>query len=149
MSQDDDYLRAGTVQAGCKYRGIGTDETGDVRGVKLDDGRQTLAPISSGIKRLRTHYLLSVDSTGTVSYQRRLRCPRDAPFRLAFQEPASEDNDWGLWAERRPRPRTSRHELLVQTRPAALHLEQICLNVATCEINGEFISYVALIWGDI
>ena len=127
MSQDDDFFRAETVQAGCKDRGIGTDETGDVRGVKLDDGSDTGTNLVSSA--LRNHYLLSVDSTGTVSYQNRLRCPRDAPFRLTFQEPASEDNDWGLWAERRPRPRTSRHELLVQTRPAALHLEQICLNV--------------------
>ena len=41
MSQDDDSFRAETVQAGCKDRGIGTDETGDVRGVKLDDGSDT------------------------------------------------------------------------------------------------------------
>ena len=41
MSQDDDFFRAETVQAGCKDRGIGTDETGDVRGVKLDDGSDT------------------------------------------------------------------------------------------------------------
>ena len=37
MSQDDDSLRAETVQAGCKDQGIGTDETGDERGAQLDD----------------------------------------------------------------------------------------------------------------
>ena len=38
MSQDDDFFRAETVQAGCKDQGIGTDETGDERGAQLDDG---------------------------------------------------------------------------------------------------------------
>ena len=59
MSQDDDFFRAGTVQAGCKDRGIGTREIGDVRGVQLDDGADKVPHLVSSA--LRNHYLHSVD----------------------------------------------------------------------------------------
>ena len=51
----------GRVQAGCKGRGIGTGEIGDVRGVQLDDDSDMAPHLDSGTQRVRNDHLHSVD----------------------------------------------------------------------------------------